>query len=88
LLIGEYGPDIVIPAGGGMLGHPDGYTAGAKAWQQAIAAAMSSEDLVTYARRPENQELRRAIEKWGYIERPSTPWLRMAPQFHPKKMVL
>jgi 2,3-diketo-5-methylthiopentyl-1-phosphate enolase len=88
VLIGEYGPDIVIPAGGGMLGHPDGYTAGAKSWQQAIAATMSSEDFLTYARRPENVELRRAIEKWGYIERPKTPWLRMAPQFHPKKMVL
>ncbi len=30
ILVGEYGPDIVIPAGGGMLGHPDGYTAGTK----------------------------------------------------------
>jgi len=88
ILIGEYGPDIVIPAGGGMLGHPDGYTAGAKAWQQAIAAAMSKEDFLDYARRPENVELRRAIEKWGYIERPKSPWLRMAPEFHPKKMVL
>ena len=36
--MGEYGPDIVIPAGGGMLGHPDGYMSGAMAWQQAIAA--------------------------------------------------
>jgi 2,3-diketo-5-methylthiopentyl-1-phosphate enolase len=88
ILVGEYGPDIVIPAGGGMLGHPDGYTAGAKAWQQAIAATMSNENFLDYARRPENVELRRAIEKWGYIERPKSPWLRMAPQFHPKKMVL
>ena len=88
ILVGEYGPDIVIPAGGGMLGHPDGYTAGAKAWQQAIAATMSKENFLDYARRPENVELRRAIEKWGYIERPKSPWLRMAPQFHPKKMVL
>ena len=88
ILVGEYGPDIVIPAGGGMLGHPDGYTAGAMSWQQAIAATMSDEDFLTYAKRPENKELRRAIEKWGYIERPKTPWLRMAPQFHPKKMKL
>lgn len=86
VIIGEYGPDIVIPAGGGMLGHPDGYTAGAKSWQQAIAAAMSDEDFVEYARKPENGELRRALEKWGYIERPKTPWLRVAPKFHPKKM--
>jgi 2,3-diketo-5-methylthiopentyl-1-phosphate enolase len=88
ILVGEYGPDIIIPAGGGMLGHPDGYTAGAKAWQQAIAATMSSENFLDYARHPENVELRRAIEKWGYIERPKSPWLRMAPEFHPKKMVL
>jgi 2,3-diketo-5-methylthiopentyl-1-phosphate enolase len=84
ILVGEYGPDIVIPAGGGMLGHPDGYTAGAMAWQQAIAATMSGEPFLEYAARPECKELRRAIEKWGYIERPKTPWLRIAPQFHPR----
>jgi len=86
ILIGEYGPDIVIPAGGGMLGHPDGYTAGAQAWQQAIEATMAGVDLVEFARRPENKALRGALEKWGYIERPKTPWLRVAPKFHPKKM--
>jgi 2,3-diketo-5-methylthiopentyl-1-phosphate enolase len=86
VIIGEYGTDIVIPAGGGMLGHPDGYTAGARSWQQAIAATLSDEDFVAYARRPENKELRRALEKWGYIERPKTPWLRIAPKFHPQKM--
>jgi 2,3-diketo-5-methylthiopentyl-1-phosphate enolase len=87
VLIGEYGKDIVIPAGGGMLGHPDGYTAGAKAWQQAIAGALSKEDFLEFAKKPENKELRRAIEKWGYIERPQTPWLRVAPKFHPKRFV-
>ncbi len=86
IIVGEYGPDICVPAGGGMLGHPDGYTAGAKAWQQAIAATMSDEDFIDYARKPENRELRRALEKWGYIERPKTPWLRVAPKFHPHKM--
>jgi len=86
VIIGEYGTDIVIPAGGGMLGHPDGYTAGAKSWQQAIAATLSDEDFIEYAKKPENKELRRALEKWGYIERPKTPWLRIAPKFHPKKM--
>jgi len=88
VIIGEYGTDIIIPAGGGMLGHPDGYTAGARAWQQAIEGALSEEDFVSFARRPENKELRRAIEKWGYIERPKSPWLRVAPKFHPKKTVL
>jgi 2,3-diketo-5-methylthiopentyl-1-phosphate enolase len=86
VIIGEYGTDIVIPAGGGMLGHPDGYTAGAKSWRQAIDAALSKEDFIQYAKKTENKELRRAIEKWGYIERPKSPWLRVAPEFHPKSM--
>jgi 2,3-diketo-5-methylthiopentyl-1-phosphate enolase len=88
ILIGEYGPDIVIPSGGGMLGHPDGYTAGAKSWQQAIAATLSGEDFLTCAKKPENKELRRAIEKWGYFERPKTPWLRVSPKYQPKPMRL
>ena len=87
ILIGEYGKDIVIPAGGGMLGHPDGYAAGARAWQQAIAVTLSGEDFLAAAKKPENHELRRALEKWGYIERPRTPWLRVAPKFHPKPIV-
>ncbi len=86
IIIGEYGTDIVIPAGGGMLGHPDGYTAGAKSWQQAIAGALSEDDFIEFAKKPENGELRRAIEHWGYIERPKAPWLRVAPEFHPKPM--
>jgi 2,3-diketo-5-methylthiopentyl-1-phosphate enolase len=86
VIIGEYGPDIVIPAGGGMLGHPDGYTAGAESWQQAIAAVMAGVSLPDAARKPENRALRRALEKWGYMERPKTPWLRLAPEFQPKPM--
>jgi 2,3-diketo-5-methylthiopentyl-1-phosphate enolase len=86
VIIGEYGPDIVIPAGGGMLGHPDGYAAGAQAWQQAIAAVMDDIPLPEAARRPENKALRRALEKWGYMERPKAPWLRLAPEYQPKPM--
>jgi len=86
VIIGEYGRDIIIPAGGGMLGHPDGYTAGAQAWQQAIAAVMEGVPLPEAAGRPENHALRRALEKWGYMQRPKTPWLRLAPEFQPKPM--
>ena len=86
VIIGEYGPDIIIPAGGGMLGHPDGYTAGAQSWQQAIAAVMAEVPLPEAARKPENRALRRALEKWGYMERPTTPWLRLAPDYQPKAM--
>ncbi|MDD2764336.1 MAG: RuBisCO large subunit C-terminal-like domain-containing protein [Opitutaceae bacterium] len=86
VIIGEYGPDIIIPAGGGMLGHPDGYTAGAQAWQQAIAAVMAGVPLPEAARQQDNKALRRALEKWGYMERPKSPWLRLAPAYQPKPM--
>lgn len=86
VIINEYGPDIVIPAGGGMLGHPDGYMAGAQSWQQAIAAVMQNVPLPEAARKAENRALRRALEKWGYMTRPKSPWLRLAPKFHPKAM--
>ena len=86
VIIGEYGPDIIIPAGGGMLGHPDGYTAGAQSWQQAIAAVMAEIPLPVAAKKSENKALRRALEKWGYMERPKAPWLRLAPQYQPKPM--
>ena len=86
VLINEYGPDICIPAGGGMLGHPDSYTAGAQAWQQAIAAVMANVPLPDAARQPGNEALRHALEHWGYMVRPKTPWLRVAPKFHPKPM--
>jgi len=86
VIIGEYGPDIIIPAGGGMLGHPDGYTAGAQAWQQAIAAVMDNVSLPEAARKPANKALRRALEKWGYMERPKAPWLRLSPEYQPKPM--
>jgi 2,3-diketo-5-methylthiopentyl-1-phosphate enolase len=84
ILMAEYGNDMIIPSGGGMLGHPDGYTAGAQAWQQAIASVLQGAPIAEFARKPENKALRCALEKWGYLERPSTPWLRVAPKFHPK----
>jgi 2,3-diketo-5-methylthiopentyl-1-phosphate enolase len=86
ILIGEYGKDIILPAGGGMLGHPDGYTAGAQAWQQAIAATMEGTPLPEAALKSENAALRTALEKWGYMERPKAPWLRLAPEYQPKPM--
>ena len=91
ILVGEYGPDIVIPAGGGMLGHPDGYTAGAKAWQQAIRGSMDTEtdeEFIEFARRPENKELKRALEKWGMPKRPSSHWLRASEALRPRPMKL
>jgi 2,3-diketo-5-methylthiopentyl-1-phosphate enolase len=82
VLVREHGTDIIVPAGGGMLGHPDGYEAGAKAWAQAIEAVMNDIPLEEAAKT--QPELRSAVDHWGVLKRPSTPWLRAGPQYHPK----
>jgi ribulose-bisphosphate carboxylase large chain len=62
-LINIVGTDIIIQAGGGVWGHPDGGRAGAQALRQAIDVAMKGESLEDYSR--SHRELRRAIETWG-----------------------
>jgi ribulose-bisphosphate carboxylase large chain len=57
------GTDIIIQAGGGIWGHPDGGRAGAKALRQAIEVGMSGGNLQDYAK--DHMELRRALETWG-----------------------
>jgi ribulose-bisphosphate carboxylase large chain len=57
------GTDIIIQAGGGVWGHPDGGRAGAAALRQAIEIGMTGGDLEAYAR--DHKELQRAIEMWG-----------------------
>ncbi|MBD3228099.1 MAG: ribulose 1,5-bisphosphate carboxylase [Candidatus Lokiarchaeota archaeon] len=56
------GKDIVIQAGGGVHGHPDGTTAGAKAMVQAVEAVMKNKSLRDYSRN--HDELGVAIKKW------------------------
>ncbi len=56
------GKDIVIQAGGGVHGHPDGTIAGAKAMRQALEAVMQNIPLKDYAEG--HRELRRALEKF------------------------
>ncbi|MFQ6105517.1 MAG: RuBisCO large subunit C-terminal-like domain-containing protein [Candidatus Hydrothermarchaeaceae archaeon] len=58
------GTDIVIQAGAGVHGHPDGTTAGAKAMMQAVDAFMKGIPGREYV--GEHRELRRALEAWGY----------------------
>ncbi len=59
------GKDIIMQVGGGVLGHPKGPYAGAKAVRQAIDAAMKNIPLDEYAET--HRELKEALEKWGYI---------------------
>lgn len=57
------GKNIVIQAGGGIHGHPDGTVAGAKAMRQAVDATLQDIALTRYA--VEHQELKAALEIWG-----------------------
>lgn len=57
------GSEIVLQAGGGIHGHPDGTTAGARAMVQAVEAAFAGIDANEYAKT--HTELRKALEKWG-----------------------
>lgn len=82
IYVKELGIDVVMAAGGGMLGHPDGYTAGAKAWRQAIDAIMNNMPIPEAAKK--NPELKAAIEHYGYYQRPKTPWFYASPEFIPK----
>jgi len=81
VLYEEYGNDMIIPSGGGMLGHPMGYTAGAKAWRQALDAVVAGIPLKEASK--DKPELRAALEKWGIRSRPRTCWGYMNRDFHP-----
>lgn len=54
--------DLIVTAGGGIFGHPDGVAAGVSALRQAWEAAESGVDLNTYAQ--SHQELARALTFW------------------------
>ena len=82
VLMEEFGNDMIIPAGGGMLGHPMGYTEGAMAWRQAIDATMKGVKLSEYAK--DHKELNAAIEKWGIRKRPKTYWGYVSKEFNPE----
>ena len=58
--IDALGTDIILAAGGGVHGHPDGSEAGARSMRQAIDAAVNGIDLMEYAK--EHKELRRMAE--------------------------
>lgn len=61
--IAKLGTDIVLQAGGGIHGHPDGTAAGARAFVQAAEAAVSGISAREYAKT--HEELAKALAKWG-----------------------
>ncbi len=64
-LVGIMGNDIIIQAGGGVHGHPEGTRKGACALRQALDAAMEGISLEEYSKT--HAELRGAIDKWGLV---------------------
>jgi len=62
LLYRDLGPDTIIASGGGIQGHPQGATAGARAVMQALEAAVSGRPLEDAA--AEHPELKKALEYW------------------------
>jgi ribulose-bisphosphate carboxylase large chain len=64
-LVEYFGQDVVIQAGGGIHGHPDGTFVGAKALRQAVDATMQGISLEEYAK--SHIELEKALEKWSII---------------------
>jgi ribulose-bisphosphate carboxylase large chain len=62
-LIKLIGTEIIIQAGGGVWGHPEGGKAGSLALRQAIDAAMSGTSLENVAM--VKKELKMALDKWG-----------------------
>ncbi len=61
-LIKHFGNDLIIQAGGGIHGHPQGTIAGAKAMRQAVDAVLSGISLESYSKN--HVELRQALEHW------------------------
>ncbi len=49
-MVDAVGTDLILAAGGGVHGHPDGSFAGAKSMRQAIDAAVQGIDLIEYAK--------------------------------------
>jgi ribulose-bisphosphate carboxylase large chain len=62
-LLDALGTDIVVQAGGGIHGHPDGTHAGAKAFRQAVFASMDGLPLGEAAKNL--PELEAALDEWG-----------------------
>jgi len=58
-----FGKDLILQAGGGIHGHPDGTAAGARAMRQAVDAVMRGKSLEQYAQ--DHEELDKALKKWG-----------------------
>lgn len=61
-IIRDYGADVIVNAGGGVHGHPQGSRAGARAFRQAIDLVLDGKSV---EETEESPELREALKIWG-----------------------
>jgi ribulose-bisphosphate carboxylase large chain len=61
-LLETFGNDVVLQAGGGIHGHPEGTVSGAKAMRQAVDAVLEGKTLEEYAKN--HRELEFALQQW------------------------
>ncbi|MAG50525.1 type III ribulose-bisphosphate carboxylase [archaeon] len=66
-LIEHFGKDIIIQAGGGIHGHPDGTRVGARAMRQGVDAVMKKKTLKQWVAERDASELGAALKFWGKI---------------------
>ncbi len=61
-LLEIFGNDVVLQAGGGIHGHPDGTVCGATAMRQAVDATLEGKTLEEYAKT--HNELAASLKQW------------------------
>jgi ribulose-bisphosphate carboxylase large chain len=64
-LLHYFGNDVIVQAGGGIHGHPQGSKQGATAMRQAVEATFDGVSLREYAK--DHNELALALEKWKLV---------------------
>lgn len=62
-LVKHLGKDVIIQAGGGVHGHPEGSRKGSMAMRQAVDAVMKNKTLKEYSKT--HEELKKALDQWG-----------------------
>ncbi|PTM54688.1 2,3-diketo-5-methylthiopentyl-1-phosphate enolase [Desmospora activa DSM 45169] len=66
VLLDDFGHDLLVNAGGGIHGHPQGAAAGGKAFRDAIEATVAGQSLDEAAQ--ESAELQQALDQWGVVQ--------------------
>ena len=76
-IIRKFGNEVIIAAGGAIHGHPMGPAAGARAFRQAMEAAMTG--ISTAEAAEHHRELREACRLWGVYSEPKSSLFDLKP---------